>query len=206
MAEAIAKHKHPSLVLGAIQSFTNADTVQEIQPAPLRDRYYADYLASWREAAWLTPSSLAVKREILQKAGGFFIHRFTHEENDAWLRVSDAPGFVRIDRPVCCARREHAGNISAYSMKNVEGGMYLIDSEGQGKYPGGKARRKARWSLITMHIRPVSIGCLNHKESKWAWRLFRRTFGWNLALLRFRYLAAFPILAIRERLKGSRMQ
>jgi hypothetical protein len=86
----------------------------------------------------------------------------------------------------------------------------MIGQEKSGAYPGGPRRRLERREILTRHVRPFSLAFLNHGAFSWGWNLYRRTFGWHVALRRARYLCAFPLIAAFKKLKriadcGSRI-
>ena len=55
-------------------------------------------------------------------------------------------------------------------------------SENTGRYPGGKARAKERWEILTRHVRPVALQCLRSGHQGEAWSFYRSTFAWHLSL------------------------
>jgi hypothetical protein len=92
--------------------------------------------------------------------------------------------------------RQHASNACKdWGMIN-RGTMNLVTQERTGKYPGGPARKRNRLRLITLHTRPFSVACLENGHQRLGWKLYWTTAGWNLRILRWKYLFGFPVLAL----------
>jgi len=72
----------------------------------------------------------------------------------------------------------------------------MIVCEQRGGYPGGDARRRDRLRILTTHTRPLSVACAKRGLPREALAIYGRTLGWNVRLLRLRYLLALPTLAL----------
>jgi hypothetical protein len=48
--------------------------------------------------------------------------------------------------------------------------------------------------LITRAVRPPVVEGLRRGQGRQAWQLYRQTFGWHLALRRWKFLLACPAL------------
>ena len=115
------------------------------------------------------------------------------EDSDLALRIGTSRGFVQITAPVTFAYREHAGNIAGDLSGNVAALRRQINAEYFGEYPGGSQRRWQRRQILTRHVRPVALACAKAKMRRHAWFLYWSTFGWHVALRRWRFLGAFPL-------------
>jgi hypothetical protein len=142
---------------------------------------------------------VAVKAKALRDAGGFPGHGFNAEDNDLWLRLGVEPGFVHIASPPVFAYRRHAESAVTSLRKTFDGTRWMIQRERDGIYPGGAVRRRDRLKVITFHSRPLSVACARAGLATEAFDLYRRTFFWNVQLLRMRYLLALPCLALLHR-------
>jgi hypothetical protein len=134
---------------------------------------------------------------VFSAVNGFTEERINGEDCDLALRLGVIPSFVQITTPATFAYREHETGISSNMKRTIAGAWFIVRAEKQGRYPGGKARAAERHQILTRHIRPVTLSCLLQRGLRQeAWRLYRATFAWNGKLGRFRYLTAFPFLAV----------
>jgi hypothetical protein len=62
----------------------------------------------------------------------------------------------------------------------LEAALQLIDAQCAGAYPGGTQRRRARWRILTRHVRPAAIASLKAGMVRRGVRLYARTFVWQL--------------------------
>jgi glycosyltransferase involved in cell wall biosynthesis len=199
-AAAIEQYKNPWLISSRGIEFAHGGAIPQIQPGPLKTRYFKDFFASHGPSYWVTPSGALCRADDARKAGGFFEFNTGQEENDLWLRLGDRDGFVIIDDPPCFARRVHAANISSFSNRNLLGTKYVIAQEQRGAYPGGDDRRYERLDILTSHIRGVSLDCIRKGQQREGWNLYHKTLLWHLRLARWRYLLAFPVLSLWSQL------
>jgi hypothetical protein len=135
--------------------------------------------------------------------GGFTERWINSEDNDLWLKLGTAKGFIYIQSPTVLGYRQHSNSAIASSIKTYKGTCYLIEQEKQGNYPGGKNRQAERLEILTRHIRPVSLACLRQVELQQAWFLYKETILWHIQLLRIRYLIVFPLLFLFTVLRGK---
>lgn len=197
-AETIRKHAQPSFITGRVIQFHDEAELSTVKQGTLETLAFADYLASGDEWRWYGLSSFVIKRELINAAGGFPQEAINGEDSDLALRLGTAPGFIQITAPAMFAYREHAGGIRHVVGKNLAGDLYRIAMEENGRYPGGAVRARERWRILTPHLRANSLECLRGGLRAEAWQMYRRTFRWHLALGRWKYLAAFPLLALRS--------
>lgn len=205
--EVIEPHAQPAMVEGAHLEFDTeqgppnpADSSSQV--SRLNSQLSPDYLASPRVTLW--PSGTAIRADVLKAAGGFTPHAFNAEDCDLWLRLGTERGFVHIAQPPVFAYRRHPASAVASLAKSVEGIMAMIECERRGGYPGGDARRHDRLRVLTTHTRPLSVSCARRGLPRGALTIYWRTFGWNLRLLRLRYLIALPCLTLFGVLSGKR--
>jgi len=195
--QVIEQHDRPAFVASREWSFTDTNTppnLAKLSQTALRTSVYDDYYASHADGGWVPLCGAAVRSDVLRQVGWFAENRINFEETDLWLRLGVAPGFVRIESPVCSARREHKGSVTSDLDTTVAGVLYLIEQENTNQYPGGNARRIERLMMLTRHVRPVSIRCLRKRDVTGAWSLYRKSARWHLRLGRMRYLLGFVAL------------
>ncbi len=192
---AIEENGQPAFVAGTHVDFFREDDPRPTAPAAYAGRCYADYLATAQDGVWIGTPAVAIRRDILQAAGGFAEGRINAEDSDLWLRLGTAPGFVHVAAPPVFAYRRHATSAISAMDRTFRGTRRLIAEEERGAYPGGAARQRERRTILSRHIRPASIACLRAGLRSEAWELFRATAGWHARLGRWKYLAAFPLVA-----------
>lgn len=202
-ARVIDARSQPSFVTGCAVTFTRPAELSTVREAPPQDRAFTDYFASGDAWRWYGLSSFVVKRELIQEAGGFAPASINGEDADLALRLGAAPGFVQVESPATYAYREHAGGVRHELRKTLQGQLHQLAQEEQGRYPGGAARARERWRLMSPHMRSCSIACAHAGMKAGAWTLYRRTFRWHLSLGRWKYLAAFPLVVLTSRIKKN---
>jgi hypothetical protein len=110
--------------------------------------------------------------------------------------MGTARGFVQVTGPATFAYREHAGNIAFDLNRNIQAAQHKVSAECCGQYPGGRQRRRQRWRILTRHVRPIVLECARAGMGRVAWAFYLSTFAWHFALGRWRFLIAFPALAL----------
>lgn len=194
-AAVIAQAARPAFVCGCVRRFADEGELAQVRAEAPATTVFADYLASGDRMRWYGMSSFVLRRDAVIAAGGFTEAPINGEDFDLALRIGDAPGFVELRSPVTVGYREHAGGFRHVPDKTLATLDFLWEQEQQGRYPGGSARNKERWRILTLPIRSNSIACLRGGRRAKAWQLYRRSFGWHVALGRWKYLLGFPVLA-----------
>jgi glycosyltransferase involved in cell wall biosynthesis len=203
-AQVAKNYNFPSLIAGSAFYFKDDLELSSIQAQSLRSQYFADYYtAASHDLPFLT-SAVAIKRTVLQEIGGFTTRRINAEDNDLWLKLGIAKKFVYIHGPVLLGYRQHQDSAVADLAKTYQGTLHIIQQEHEGKYPGTQEKLIHRIEILTRHIRPVSLTCLQKGKRAEAWLLYWKTFMWNLKLGRIRYLLGFLVLAGMASLKNNR--
>lgn len=205
-ARVVQEENHPSFVAGHAHAFIHEQELGSAREMPLKHQRFADYFSSGDSWRWYGLSSFVVDRELILRVGGFASKAINGEDADLALRLGVAPGFVQLLSPVTYAYREHAGGVRHQLAKTIEGQMYQLEQEILGSYPGGAARQKERWRIMSPHVRSCSIASMKAGFRKAAWTLYRQTVRWHVALGRWKYLAAFPVLAFTTTLRNSTPQ
>jgi hypothetical protein len=190
------KANYPVFMAGRPRRFASENELSEIREDSPQWHQFDDYLESGDQWRWWGVSSFVVRSQTFMDVGGFAVDLKNGEDSDLALRIGTAQGFVQITAPFTFAYREHPGNIAGDLGNNVDALKRQILYERSGEYPGGSVRRRQRWQILTRHVRPVAIACAKAKMWRDAWSLYWSTFGWHLALGRWLFLGAFPLLAL----------
>jgi hypothetical protein len=198
-AEAICQNGQPSFITGKVVRFHDEVELESVKPSALETLAFTDYLASGDKWRWYGLSSFVMKRKIVDAAAGFPQEAINGEDSDLALRLGTAPGFIQITEPAMFGYREHEGGVRHVPGKNLAGDMHRIAMEESGRYPGGSARALERWRILTPHLRANSLECLRGGLRAEAWQMYLRTVRWHVVLGRWKYLVAFPLMALVTR-------
>src|SRR5262249_20032127 len=201
--DVIHKYGQPSFLAGKAYQFLDQRELENTNCEGARVEWFVDYLASGDEWRWWGASSFVIGRDAFLAAGGFTEEWMNGEDADLALRLGVAPGFVQISEPVTFAYREHAASAIWDLNRTIAGAWSMIRAEQLGYYPGGRPRAAERCRILTRHLRPVTLDCLQQGLQGEAWMLYRATFAWNASLGRVKYLAAFPMRAAMPHWRGT---
>jgi GT2 family glycosyltransferase len=193
-ASAITRNNQPSVLSTNGVSFRDVTEVSCIRNGAVQERVFSDYLhyrTNPNQPGWLLTSGITVRREALVETGGFDPTFTYHEDEDMWLMLGTAPGFVRLAQPYCWFYRSHASMSSNLTVRfqNLE---RLMAKERQGAYPGGMSRARERMEIITQNGRHLARRGAREGFQAAAARLYGEMFGWNVALARWKFLSIFP--------------
>jgi len=195
-AKVLEKYGNPALVAAKLKLFWHDEELAAVKREPLRVEAFPDYYASSHKRYFVGACMMVVRRDAFQKIGGFTEQRMYAEDCDLALRFGVLNGFAQVIAPVTFGYRQHPNNASKdWGMIN-KGEMNLVAQERAGKYPGGRARKRERLHLVTLHTRPFSVSCLANGHQKLGWRLYWATAGWHVRIFRWNYLFGFPAVAL----------
>jgi glycosyltransferase involved in cell wall biosynthesis len=194
-ARAIQEHKSPHILGGKFVEFTDEVELPTVREEPYQTSWFVDYIASCHYPYYVGSGTCVVRREAF--AGARFLEdRLNAEDHDLILQMGTLPGFVRILAPVTLAWRRHRASETGDFASSVSGAMRLLDREKSNVYPGGSERSQERHRILARHTRPTALACVRNGELKQGWELYRASFGWNIELGHWKYVLAFPILAV----------
>lgn len=164
---------------------------------------FPDYLASSEKAISIEGCAVAVRREALNRVGGFVTERINAEDCDLWLRLGQAPGYVHIEFPRTFRYRRHDGSAVTNLPRTTAGILNMIRAERAGRYPGGHRRVRRRRAIITRHSRAASLTLLRAGRFQDALRIYKDTLTWNVRLGRVKYVFGFPSLLLAKALRRA---
>ena len=186
---AIQNYREPSMISAATLDF------QGIVPYVERDdfaaEHFSDYFETADKPADARSAALVVKRTIFDRANGFDETMYVGEDLDFYFRSGTCQDFVRVLAPATLGYRHHTGSTSTALMPLYSAAVELLIREKDGRYPGGTARQKQRWKLLSRAVRPVAFSCLSAGLGRKAWRLYRQAFVMNARLGKLRFLTGF---------------
>ena len=194
-ARAIREHRRPNILGGKFVEFTDEAELLTVREEAYETSWFSDYIASSRYPYYVGSGTCVLHREAL--AGVKFLEdRLNAEDHDLILQMGTLPGFVRVLAPVTLAWRRHPASETGDFASSVSGTLRLLARERSGAYPGGRERSRERHRILARHTRPTALACVRKGELKQGWELYRSTFGWNVELGHWKYVLAFPILAV----------
>jgi glycosyltransferase involved in cell wall biosynthesis len=202
--EVIREHEEPSFIAGKPYVFSDERDLEKVAFGMTQTERFVDYLASGDKWRWWGASSFVIRRDAFKAVDGFTEEWVNDEDTDLTLRMGVAPGFVQVTSPPTFAFREHAGSVSKDHARLLAGTWSRVCAEREGRYPGGRNRARERRRILTRHVRPVTLGCLQRGLLREAWKFYIATFRWNASLGRFKYLSGFPLLALMTYLRALR--
>jgi glycosyltransferase involved in cell wall biosynthesis len=171
-------------------------------PGPLKHSIFRDYLATANEPVWIATCATAIRRDILQTAGGFAAGNMNGEDSDLWLRLGCAKGFVQIVSPPVFTWRHQPGSAVTQLSKTFCGMSHLLRQEQDGLYPGGVERQNERRQILGRHIRPSSLTLAREGYLQEALELYGGSFFWQVRLRRWKYLVGFWMVLLTNRSKN----
>jgi len=190
----IEQHVRPAFIAGCPLRFTDVSQLAAASAGEINVESFPDYFASGDQWRWFGASSFVIRRDLLTAVGGFAVN--DGEDADLAMALGVAPGFVQIKSPATFGYQEQTGSLTGALDYRYRGACELIGRENDGKYPGGHIRQAERRRILTRHIRPVTLMLVDGDQIRRAWEIYRRTWTWNLAERRIRYLLGMPAIAL----------
>ena len=196
----IRQHDSPSFLAGNPFLFRKEEDLADVPRQAPTTTAFPDYLASGDKWRWWGASSFVVRRTALQDADGFTNKWVNAEDADLTLRLGTAPGFVDVYGAPTFAYREHDGTAMDVSENTLKGAFHLVESERDGRYPGGPSRQRERRRILSRHLRPTMLDSLAAGRHTEAWHLYRATLPWHTQLGRWKFLVGFLMRDLQSRL------
>lgn len=200
----IEEFGRPAFVTGVERKFRVITELKDAAESDLQVEPHADYFASSRCRYWIQPGSVAIRRDVVDRVGGFASHGHNFEESDLWFRLGTAPGFVRITSPPVVGYRLHPESLVSNVPASIAGTWHILEAARRGDYGLDSARQGDRTRLIAAHVRAFVFNLVKWGYITEAWKLYRSTFGMQLAQGRARYLAGVPAMMGARALQGAR--
>src|SRR5687767_11221859 len=176
----------------------------EVRREALQCRRSENFLAASRaQSAFCGMPGLAIRADVLREAGGFRQRLRAAEDQDLCLRLGEAVGFVQIDAPILFFQRTDLEHLSGHVGHAIDAVDVVIEGERRGSYPGGTELAGTRRAMICALARRTAMMCSRAGEAAAALRIYRRCFGWHVALQRWRFLLGFPLLVARSAMRRA---
>ncbi len=175
-ARLIGEHGKPALLLARALKFEDEDELDAVSAERLEAILWDDYLSA-AKARYPVGISAAVRADAFRLVGGFFSEHHCAEDQDLFLRLGEAEGFVFVASPYLYAYRQHGVSISGDAERSFQGALYMLEQERSGAY-GGRKRAAERSILLARKLRYSLSRCLSSGQEAQALELYRR--GWPL--------------------------
>jgi glycosyltransferase involved in cell wall biosynthesis len=197
-AQVISQAGQPAFIAGTPRYFSApADLGETLERTP-QFASFADYLASHDEWRWWGASAFVIRRDVFEAVGGFTDRWINGEDADLAMRLGAAPGFVQVTVPETFGYRRHSASEMANFDRTLAGAWHMVNQECQGAYPGGRRAAPARRQILARHLRSVMLEAVRNRRAADAWRMYASTFAWHVGQRRWRFLLAFPAIAMRK--------
>lgn len=134
-----------------------------------------------------------MRRDLFRGAGGFAEAAIGSEDQDLFLRLGQAPGFVFVEEPTLYAAAADGG-LSRDPDRLYAGVRSLLANEAAGRYPGGRARRAEREVVLARNLRYAVSRLVGAGRTGLAYDLLRRG---GAILWRAGYGRELPELALK---------
>ena len=199
----ISAHNSPAFIAAKPVFDSTQQVSAQSTVSGIRCQYFNDYLSSYDEWRWWGVSSFIIRKSAFQRIGGFIEKNLNAEDADLALRLGVEKGFVQMLSPKTFFYRKHEESRVGMLDSTIQGARNLVRAEKNHAYPGGVELSKQRRAIITRHVRPVVLSCLNHGRIQEAMRLYRATLQWNISLSRYRFLIGFWWYLLIQRIGKS---
>jgi glycosyltransferase involved in cell wall biosynthesis len=200
-AEAIERYERPALISGsgAIEGMAIDD-----DPQGVFTQYQSllDACVGFLPPVGGTPS-IAIRRDVFEKLGGFEARNINAEDVDLWLRCGEEVGFVRVNSPPVFLQSYLEVSASRNLDAQFRGVEFVIEQEKSDSYPGGGKYRRSRERIIAAMARSISFECLAASDYRRSWNLYAESMMFQVRQCRVRYLVGFPAKWAWQRLKES---
>jgi hypothetical protein len=201
LSRAVTEFGTPAMMAGQGRRWDERPRAAREEP---RYRASGSFLrASVHRSAFRGMGGLAIRADVVRAAGGFRRAFLIAEDQDLCLRLGDAGGFVEILAPSLFFQRTNLDHLSSDVAKTIVATDLLIENERGSGYPGGEEFAAVRRGVICAAARRASDMCARAGRPAEAWRLYRRTFRWHVALGRWRFLLGFPVVILLARIKPA---
>ncbi|TWT73709.1 putative glycosyltransferase EpsH [Posidoniimonas polymericola] len=201
IAAAIEEHR-PRLMLLTPQILSDPSEWRCNEKPPLDARGYPDFFAAAKRGLYCGSNVMVVDRRRMLEVGGFHPDLRCAEDQVLVMRMGIDAGFCQIVSPPLVGVLRHEVSLMESCDGIVSGLNYLIDAEHRGEFPGGAERQRDRRAYLSFLVRGLSHRLVKQGHPKEARRLYRRVLGWNLRLLRFKYLLGLPVLSVLAPKRG----
>lgn len=203
VATLIKRYGAPTLLSASFTDFSG-DPPAEVRYTAPDGTEFQDFFSSFKSGAFVGAGTMFVNRAKFLAAGGFWKYRECAEDHDLALRLGDSTGFVQTKSPIILLRRMHEKNVSGDIDGRLGGAELIVAGEIGGRYPGGGGRKLERREIITRDIRPVVLEGVREGRVTRSFRLYARTFLWNLLLGRLAFILAVPALCLWSMFRPAR--
>jgi len=202
-SQVIEACNEPTLVAGGCVRFVQTSDVDPARSAVPAYRSFADYYAASTANISIFTSGAVARRDAIAHVGGFLEGFVNAEDSDLWMKLGTSAGFTHLTAPIVFAYRMSPASASKMPERTFDGMRQLVLTERTGRYPGGRARQRERRRLLTAHLRPASLACLQTGNVRGALWLYCNSFQWNLAQARCKYLLGFWLFVLRQLVRAG---
>ena len=148
----IREFDSPPIIVGSLKEFRDN---QEIHPEaiashPMEILRFRDYLSK-DTSFGVSIGGIVIKKSVFDEVGGFrnsTPETFHVEDANLILKVGTYGPFILIRKPYTYLYRQHGDNSVRNPRAIINGWYWILRTERQGQYPGGRERWLDRWAAI----------------------------------------------------------
>lgn len=148
----IREFDSPPIIVGSLKEFRDN---QEIHPEaiashPMEILRFRDYLSK-DTSFGVSIGGIVIKKSVFDEVGGFrnsTPETFHVEDANLILKVGTYGPFILIRKPYTYLYRQHGDNSVRNPRAIINGWYWILRTEREGQYPGGRERWLDRWAAI----------------------------------------------------------
>jgi len=169
----------PPLIIGSVKNFRDGQSIPAEAQASRQVQIlrYPDYLSKDVPLGHFT-SQIVIRKSVFDKVGGYGNSGVVPSPDDVnlLLKVGTYGPCIVVQKPYTFAYREYETQ-GKRNLKAIASGILgLARSEHQGRYPGGRKRRSARYAVIGGLAATYAVNyCWRGEQRKLALRLLLGT-------------------------------
>jgi hypothetical protein len=142
----------PALIIGSMSYFWQSEAVQaDVGGADVIEVFkYRDFLSK-DVTIGMSSSRIVIRKSVFEQVGGLRNSTpttFHLDDYNLLFRAGTYGPCLVLKQPTTVAYRTHTTNAMGNLDAMVRGVLSLVHAERQGQYPGGRARRFARFACI----------------------------------------------------------
>lgn len=191
----LLRQEQVSIIAGCPYFFEDEAEVARVGSGALKFKRYPDYLSADPAEALPGGGLLVVRSTAFAEVGGFTHERVFSEDAELYMRLGTAPGYALVTAPCTVAYRRHAGSAMHDTPRIAAGLQMILQHEREGKFPGGEARRAARWHFIAHSCRNTAANAARGGHPGLAMSLYGESLGANIREGRWKFVLGLPLVA-----------
>lgn len=193
LRQVIAQTNYPSVIQTKFVWLQAGHNLPGGLPSDLQYEFFDDVLTYGMSHPMSGAGATIVRREALQKCGGFSNQRIVGEDIDLLFKLGTDKGCVLLKNPPSFAYCRHDGMTTLSGDAWCKGSLFLLQQERHGRYSGGKLRQRERRHCLARNAAYYSLVCLKAGAVKNCLWIFLSSLNWQIQSCHFDYLCKTPV-------------